>query len=216
MLPVAGLKYFTKCLYRPDGQQALLITEAGGTFDMPGLHQPDFSAPHGMLATNGLCREDAMRILFLQWRNKPHDSILILMFIPRIAMERSPPVEMVEAVVAAGFVSLGFRAMPVRDMTPICYERVRRTTYIRDVLALRDEYQGQLRIWLGVELDRFARADRSQYHYILGAAHYIQSGDRYISVDGNIDALDHARKHSTTGTAWRWPRSTMTQWPLYT
>ncbi|MGI6652538.1 MAG: inositol monophosphatase family protein [Christensenellales bacterium] len=49
---------------------ALLITEAGGTFDMPGLHQPDFSAPHGMLATNGLCREDAMRIFISAMEEK--------------------------------------------------------------------------------------------------------------------------------------------------
>ncbi|MGI6633678.1 MAG: histidinol-phosphatase HisJ family protein [Christensenellales bacterium] len=107
---------------------------------------------------------------------------------------RSTAREMVEAAVAAGFVSLGFSGHARQGYDPQYAMSVSgEQQYIRDVLALRDEYQGQLRIWLGVELDRFARADRSQYHYILGAAHYIQSGDRYISVDGNIDALDHAR-----------------------
>ena len=41
---------------------ALIITEAGGTFDMPSLPTPDFSAPHGILATNGICREKALAI----------------------------------------------------------------------------------------------------------------------------------------------------------
>lgn len=41
---------------------ALIITEAGGTFDMPGCEAPDFALPHGILATNGRCRTRALSI----------------------------------------------------------------------------------------------------------------------------------------------------------
>ncbi len=42
---------------------ALIITEAGGTFEMPDCATLDFSMPHAILATNGRCRKQALAII---------------------------------------------------------------------------------------------------------------------------------------------------------
>ncbi len=42
---------------------ALLVTEAGGCFEMPFEPQADFGKPACVLACNGACREEALRIM---------------------------------------------------------------------------------------------------------------------------------------------------------
>ena len=61
--------------------------------------------------------------------------------------------------------------------------------YIEDVLAVKEKYQDQINIFLGVEQDvlgqRFKKHD--PYDYIIGSVHFVKAGDKYLAVDFSSD-----------------------------
>lgn len=91
-----------------------------------------------------------------------------------------------------GFVSLGFTehaAQPLDVKYGLSAENEEK--YISQIMALKSEYEGRMKIWLGTERDRISTADRTKYEYILGASHYLVSeDDDFAGVDGDADRLE--------------------------
>ena len=56
---------------------SLLVTEAGGTFDMPLLDRPDFDTPTTMFAANALCAAPAKEMLVTLLRSHSIDQALM-------------------------------------------------------------------------------------------------------------------------------------------
>lgn len=113
---------------------------------------------------------------------------------------KSTAAEMAAAALDAGFVSLGFSGHACQGYDPeYAMSAAGEAAYMREVRHLRKEYDGRMRIWLGVERDTFAQADRSLYDYIIGSVHYIPYGEHYISVDGNPTVLADALKTQYQG-----------------
>ena len=56
---------------------SLLVTEAGGTFDMPLLDRPDFDTPTTMFAANAICAAPAKEMLVTLLRSHSIDQALM-------------------------------------------------------------------------------------------------------------------------------------------
>ncbi len=113
---------------------------------------------------------------------------------------KSTAAEMAQAALEASFVSLGFSGHARQGYDPnYAMSAEGETAYMHDVRALAVQYNGRMKIWLGVERDKFAQADRAAYDYIIGSAHYIPYGGQYIAVDGNSNVLKDALDHQYSG-----------------
>lgn len=65
----------------------------------------------------------------------------------------------------------------------------REQAYILEIRRLQKKYAGQLRIWLGTELDLFSCADTAAYDYFIGSVHCIPDTAGFVDVDGTKDRL---------------------------
>ena len=109
--------------------------------------------------------------------------------------------EMVEAAIAQGLRSLGFSEHLEFRGSSCTLSPEDAPRYRAEIRALREEYAGRIRIWLGAERDAFSDADGAEYEYLIGSAHYIERGGRRITVDGNGDRLrDDVRELFGTDT----------------
>ena len=98
--------------------------------------------------------------------------------------------EQVERAIELGFVSLGFSEHAAQAQDPDC-GMDDTEDYRREILALREEYRGRLRIWLGVERDRLTADTRTDWDYFIGANHYfVGENGGIVSVDGNAERLE--------------------------
>ena len=93
--------------------------------------------------------------------------------------------ENIKAAVASGMISLGIsdHCYTYFD-TSYCVPADKVEAYKSEVRRLRDKYADQIEIYLGIELDGFARLpDRADYDYIIGDCHYVQTPDGYVAID---------------------------------
>ena len=94
------------------------------------------------------------------------------------------PREMSAAAFARGLDALGFSG---QAHTPFdetwCMSPAGTKAYRREILALREEYAGRLRIFLGAEQDYYSDASTEGCDYVIGSVHYVLAGDEYLPVD---------------------------------
>ncbi|MDL2257833.1 histidinol-phosphatase [Eubacteriales bacterium OttesenSCG-928-K08] len=110
------------------------------------------------------------------------------------------PRELVEVALQKGMRALGFSGH-----TPLCYGDPGTMTldgeneYKQEVLRLRDEYEGRIEIYLGLENDAIDPHDRDDYEYIVGAVHFVvKDGERYC-VDMSMAEMDRALRDGFSG-----------------
>ena len=91
-----------------------------------------------------------------------------------------------------GFVSLGFTehaAQPLDVKYGLSAENEEK--YISQIMALKSEYEGRMKIWLGTERDLLSNVKTDGYDYFLAATHYLVTPDGDIAaVDGDADRLE--------------------------
>ena len=92
--------------------------------------------------------------------------------------------QMVQAAIDRGFTALGFTGhsyLPFDKawcMTPDATELYKET-----VLALQKKYAGVIDIFMGIEQDYCSDTPTDEYDYVIGSAHCIEIGGKYLSVD---------------------------------
>jgi len=64
--------------------------------------------------------------------------------------------------------------------------------YVDEVNALKQKYEGQIEIFLGIEEDYYTDVMPSGLDYIIGSAHHIKYGDDFITVDAHEECLIEA------------------------
>lgn len=101
------------------------------------------------------------------------------------------PEEMVLEAIDKGFVSLGFSS---HFATPYDAEYSIRDLpgYIAEINRLKDKYESKIQIYLGVEEDILAPAERSFFDYIISSSHYISVKGKIFPVDLSYDNLKEA------------------------
>lgn len=98
--------------------------------------------------------------------------------------------EMARAAFEKGFVSFGFSEHGMQPFDEMyCLSPEADAAYRAEVEALKAEYAGRMRIWLGVERDASASFDRAGYDYVIGSAHYLPINDGFIAVDSTEENL---------------------------
>lgn len=109
--------------------------------------------------------------------------------------------EMVEQALALGFVSLGFSSHAKQDFDLMyALDEEGEAQYIQEIKALQAEFQGQIRIWLGMERDYYAIAQRDMFDYVLASVHYVRAADgNQIPVDGTPQMVQAFIDNSCAG-----------------
>lgn len=98
--------------------------------------------------------------------------------------------EMARAAFDKGFVSFGFSEHGRQPFdAEYCLSLLRESAYRAEVLRLRGEYMGRMKIWLGIERDASALSDRAIYDYVIGAQHYLPLKNKRVAVDSTEEAL---------------------------
>lgn len=90
--------------------------------------------------------------------------------------------ELVKEAIEKGFVSLGFSGHAYAPYG-LSYCITDEEAYVAEIKRLKKKYEKELEIYLGIEEDAFAPADRDRYEYLIGSMHYINVKDTYLPID---------------------------------
>ncbi len=117
--------------------------------------------------------------------------------------------EMVQSAIRHGFVSMGFSSHAKQDFELMyAMDEAGEAQYIAEIKALQARYQDRIRIWLGMERDRHAIADRALFEYVLGSAHYLFFPDGLeLPVDGPVSMIIPAIKKHFGGDPYRYAQA---------
>lgn len=95
---------------------------------------------------------------------------------------KNSPEEMVQAAIAQGVKSMGFSDHGYTFFDESCCIKDTQG-YIREIRRLKEAYQKEIQILLGVEEEAFSPVDRKSFQYIIGSCHYICKDGRYYPID---------------------------------
>lgn len=107
---------------------------------------------------------------------------------------KSTAEEMVKSAVSLGFTSLGFSGHSYYEgCLSYCMTPEGTIAYQNEIRRLQTEYQDQLAIHLGLELDYYSDIDLSPYEYIIGSVHHYLDPDtgEFYSFDGSVESFLH-------------------------
>ena len=119
------------------------------------------------------------------------------------------PEENVISAIESGMVSLGFsdHCYTYFD-TSYCVQKDEIYSYINEIRRLKEIYSDKIEIYLGLELDGFAKIDeRHEYDYIIGDIHYVRTPDGLKAVDLSKDELIDTVKNYFDGDYVKMARS---------
>ncbi len=120
---------------------------------------------------------------------------------------RTPAPEMARAAYEKGFVSLGFSShAPQLFDPPCCIAPSREDAYKGQIRALRAEYDGRMRVYLGIERDVFSCVGPEDYEYFIASVHYLPLNGEYVAVDGAPEDLLRYVNEGSGGDALRMAR----------
>lgn len=115
----------------------------------------------------------------------------------------STPEEMLEAAIAAGFTDFGMSCHGYAPFDPD-YSMPDEETYLNAMQAMKRQYDGRLRLWIGVEEDYFApSACPEKYDYRIGDVHYAKNPvtGEFVDIDGSVRSYEKAIRELYRGSA---------------
>lgn len=109
---------------------------------------------------------------------------------------RDTPRAMAEAALAAGFVSLGFSGHSYCAADGFGMQPEALAAYKAEVRELQQEYQGRMRIYLGLELDSMSDMPAAgEFEYLIGSVHNV------TAPDGTVCPVDTSEELFAEGIA---------------
>lgn len=106
------------------------------------------------------------------------------------------PAELVAEAYKRGFDAIGLTGHSYVDFDDCCMTLDGTKKYRQEVNALKQQYDGKMNIFLGLEQDYYSPEYEKGYDYIIGSVHYIYKNGEYISVDLEPETLDERiKKH---------------------
>lgn len=101
--------------------------------------------------------------------------------------------EIVEEAIKKGFEEIGFSSHSYLECDKEYTMSEEGTKeYIREVNKLKKEYENEISIKLGIELDYYSEIDTSEFDYVIGSVHNIKIGDKYIPIDLSKEEFEYA------------------------
>ena len=102
---------------------------------------------------------------------------------------KNTPREMVERALELGFDRLGFSGHSpyTADTLGDCFMNPEIfAAYRKEILALKDEYRGRIKIYLGIEQDIISpKYDRSLTDYRIGSVHTVEVDGKHYEIDSS-------------------------------
>ncbi len=123
--------------------------------------------------------------------------------------------EQVEQAIRLGFESLGFSEHAHQQEIDVRYglKAELRPQYIDEITALKREFAGRLRVWLGFEVDRVSDETCEGADYFIGASHYfVTSPEDFAGVDGDDQNLETYVENHFGGS---WDKAVETYYEQY-
>lgn len=106
---------------------------------------------------------------------------------------KDSPEDIVQAAIALGMKKLGFSG---HSYTPFdeepCMSQQNTRLYVQEIRRLKEKYRSQITILCGTECDYYSQIDTSDYDYVIGSVHYIESNGNFLHVDHTPDMLRQA------------------------
>ncbi len=102
---------------------------------------------------------------------------------------KNTPLEMVQAALAQGLDSLGFSGHSPLPGTDWCMNQSTVPEYRREILELREQYKGELEIFLGLEQDILSPLPDQPYDYLIGSVHSVLRGEEMVYVDESRESF---------------------------
>lgn len=104
---------------------------------------------------------------------------------------KTPAPEMARTAYERGFVSMGFTSHAPQNFDPAhCIAPADEQAYKAQIRSLREEYDGRMAVYLGIERDMFSCSEPEGYDYFIASVHYFKKPDNtYCGVDGDPDQL---------------------------
>ncbi len=92
--------------------------------------------------------------------------------------------EMILAAMEKGFDSIGFSGHSYMSFSPgISMSLDGTEAYKREIASLKEQYEGKINIFCGLEVEIYSGVDLSGYDYLIGSAHYFCMDDKYVGFD---------------------------------
>ena len=123
---------------------------------------------------------------------------------------RDTPRETVERALALGFKTIGFSGHANTVLSDSCEMRERIGNYRKEIARLKKEYEGRIKIFLGIELDLFSHSvfeSPEEYDYMIASVHYGKRGDIYFSYDHSLEKARWAIKEIFDGSGINYAKS---------
>lgn len=101
---------------------------------------------------------------------------------------KNTPEEIVLHAIEKGFSAIGFSG---HAYTPFDLRYCMKNTggYIKTISELKEKYRDKIQIYMGAEEDCLYPAERKNFDYIIGSAHYIFKDNMYFAVDSDKKTL---------------------------
>ena len=110
--------------------------------------------------------------------------------------------DLVQEAIRLGCPELGFSGHSHVPFEDCCMRREGTESYIREVRELKERYQGQIRILLGIEQDYYGDLPTNPYDYVIGSVHYVYKDGVYLSVDESRESQQRAVKEHYGGDCY--------------
>lgn len=109
---------------------------------------------------------------------------------------KNTPEEMVQGAISLGLNSLGFSGHAPMSGPNGDWTMKDVPGYRAEVFRLREKYDGEVEIFLGLEQDFYSPPQSDSWDYVIGSVHQVQKGGAWLSVDASSEEFVRAaREH---------------------
>ena len=98
----------------------------------------------------------------------------------------------VESAIKKGFKYLGFSAHSyIENDNSWTLEKNSFSSYVQEVLRVKEKYKTQISIFLGIEQDTLSSQYDYDFDYVIGSMHSIRKDGKYYSIDHSLDGFKY-------------------------
>ena len=101
--------------------------------------------------------------------------------------------DVILTAIERGFTEIGFSAhSPIPGEESWCMTEDGAAEYYNSMLALREKYNGKIKVYIGVEQDIVSTTPTDAYDYVIGSAHELINDGNLLAVDSRLDNIRKA------------------------